>query len=59
MLEHPIKALGVHDVKVALHPEVEVTVKVNVARSAEEADIQAGKLPPLLESDEVLEDLPI
>src|SRR5438270_183862 len=41
VLDRPIKALGVHDVKVALHPEVAVTVKVNVARSPEEADLQA------------------
>jgi large subunit ribosomal protein L9 len=45
-LDHPIKTLGLHAVTVALHPEVEVTVTVNVARSQEEADIQAGKLPP-------------
>jgi large subunit ribosomal protein L9 len=30
-----------HEVKIALHPEVSVTVKVNVARSPEEADLQA------------------
>src|SRR4051794_1388028 len=41
VLDRPIKAIGVHDVKVALHPEVAVTVKVNVARSPEEADLQA------------------
>ena len=41
VLDRPIKALGVHEVKVALHPEVAVTVKVNVARSPEEADLQA------------------
>jgi large subunit ribosomal protein L9 len=41
VLDHPIKALGVHEVKIALHPEVAVTVKVNVARSPEEADLQA------------------
>jgi large subunit ribosomal protein L9 len=41
VLDHPIKAIGVHDVKIALHPEVAVTVKVNVARSPEEADLQA------------------
>jgi len=40
-LDRPIKTLGVHDVRVALHPEVVVTVKVNVARSPEEAEIQA------------------
>jgi large subunit ribosomal protein L9 len=41
VLARPIKNIGVHDVKVALHPEVAVTVKVNVARSPEEADLQA------------------
>src|SRR6476619_300402 len=41
VLDRPIKAIGMHEVKVALHPEVSVTVKVNVARSPEEADLQA------------------
>ena len=41
VLDRPIKAIGMHDVKVALHPEVAVTVRVNVARSPEEADLQA------------------
>src|SRR5437868_8690060 len=41
VLDRPIKAIGVHDVRIALHPEVSVTVKVNVARSPEEADLQA------------------
>jgi large subunit ribosomal protein L9 len=41
VLEKPIKTLGVHEVKVALHPEVIVSVKVNVARSPEEAELQA------------------
>ncbi|MEZ5935521.1 MAG: 50S ribosomal protein L9 [Alphaproteobacteria bacterium] len=40
-LDQPIKTLGVHDVRVALHPEVDVEVKVNIARSGEEAEIQA------------------
>ncbi|QEO16359.1 50S ribosomal protein L9 [Acetobacter vaccinii] len=40
-LDHPIKALGLFAVKVALHPEVVVPVTVNVARSAEEAERQA------------------
>ena len=42
VLDRPIKAIGVYDVKVALHPEVAVTVKVNVARSPEEAEMQAS-----------------
>jgi large subunit ribosomal protein L9 len=41
VLDKPIKAIGVYEVRVALHPEVSVTVKVNVARSPEEADMQA------------------
>jgi len=41
VLDRPIKAIGVYDVRVALHPEVAVTVKVNVARSPEEAEMQA------------------
>jgi large subunit ribosomal protein L9 len=40
VLDRPIKAIGVHEVRVALHPEVSVTIKVNVARSPEEADLQ-------------------
>lgn len=42
VLERPIKTIGVFDVKVALHPEVAVTVKVNVARSPDEAEQQAA-----------------
>jgi large subunit ribosomal protein L9 len=41
VLERPIKTIGVFDVKVSLHPEVAVMVKVNVARSPDEADQQA------------------
>ena len=41
VLDRPIKSIGVYDVRVALHPEVSVTVKVNVARSPEEAEMQA------------------
>jgi large subunit ribosomal protein L9 len=40
-LAHPIKTLGLHRVAVALHPEVVVEVTINVARSKEEAEIQA------------------
>jgi len=39
-LDQPIKSLGLHPLRVALHPEVSVTVTANVARSAEEAKIQ-------------------
>ena len=41
ILDKPIKALGMHTVKVSLHPEVSVDIKVNIARSPEEAELQA------------------
>ena len=41
VLDRPIKAIGLQDVKIALHPEVSVTIRVNVARSPEEAELQA------------------
>ena len=41
VLARPIKSIGMHEVKIALHPEVAVTVHVNVARSPEEAELQA------------------
>jgi len=41
VLDRPIKSIGVYEIKVALHPEVSVTVKVNVARSPEEAEMQS------------------
>ncbi len=40
MMDRPIKMLGLHPVRVALHPEVMVTVTVNVAKSEEEAEVQ-------------------
>jgi large subunit ribosomal protein L9 len=40
VLDRPIKALGIHETRVVLHPEVSVTVTVNVARTDEEARIQ-------------------
>jgi large subunit ribosomal protein L9 len=41
VLDRPIKTLGMHEVKVRLHPEVTVTVTLNIARSQDEADRQA------------------
>jgi large subunit ribosomal protein L9 len=40
-LNAPIKTIGMHTVPVALHPEVEVTITINVARNADEAERQA------------------
>jgi len=55
VLERPSKTLGVFDVKVALHPEVVTTISVNVARSPDEADLQAqgvDVMADLFEKDE-------
>ena len=41
-IETPIKELGLHSVGVNLHPEVDVTIQLNVARSPEEAELQAS-----------------
>lgn len=42
VLDKVIKVLGLHPIKVRLHPEVVVTVTANVARSEEEAELQAS-----------------
>ncbi|MFC6637833.1 50S ribosomal protein L9 [Sulfitobacter sp. JBTF-M27] len=42
VLSAPIKELGLHDVQIVLHPEVDATIQLNVARSAEEAELQAS-----------------
>ena len=47
VLDRPIKNLGLHAVKVVLHPEVSVAITVNVAQSAEEAEMQAKGIDPL------------
>jgi large subunit ribosomal protein L9 len=41
LLDRPIKTLGLHDVRIQLHPEVDVYITLNVARSQDEADLQA------------------
>jgi large subunit ribosomal protein L9 len=52
VLDRPIKTLGLHRVRVMLHPEVGVTVTANVAQSAEAAEMQKAGINPLLERDE-------
>lgn len=42
VLDQPIKELGLHPVTIVLHPEVDATITINVARSQEEAEIQAS-----------------
>ncbi|MFP4125657.1 MAG: 50S ribosomal protein L9 [Alphaproteobacteria bacterium] len=51
-IDHPIKTLGVYDIRVSLHPEVDTTLRVNVARSMEEADVQAGKAAPKADDEQ-------
>ncbi len=56
-LARPIKTVGMHDVIVRLHPEVSVTVKANVARTPEEAEMQAAgrRISRVDEDDDVVE----
>lgn len=55
-LLRPIKELGIHTLSVVLHPEVEVEISLNVARSAEEAELQAqGKSIQELAAEEEAE----
>ncbi len=42
LIRTPIKELGLHEIEVHLHPEVMVTITLNVARSPEEAELQAS-----------------
>ncbi len=55
VLTTPIKTLGVHQVAVSLHPEVEIQVGINVARSQEEAERQARGEDVTVVQDEALE----
>ena len=48
----PIKTIGMFDVTIALHPEVEVTVKANVARSDDEAELQSQGIDILAQAAE-------
>ena len=52
VLERPIKSLGLHPLRIVLHPEVSVTITTNVAQSAEEADMQAKGIDPLRAREE-------
>lgn len=52
VLDRPIKNLGLHRVRVVLHPEVAVTITANIAQSAEEAEMQAKGIDPLRRREE-------
>ena len=51
-LQRPINSIGIHPVRVDLHPEVSVNVITNVARTHEEAEIQARTGKALIHADE-------
>ena len=55
-LDRPIKSVGLHPIRVQLHPEVSVTITANVARSQEEAELQARGETIGAEDDEDDED---
>jgi large subunit ribosomal protein L9 len=55
-LNAPIKSIGLHKVPVALHPEVEITITINVARSADEAERIARGENVIARRDEPEED---
>jgi large subunit ribosomal protein L9 len=60
-LSEPIKMLGMHPVSVNLHPEVTVEVKINVARSEDEAALQArtGRSAPRVGDEEARDEIAI
>lgn len=60
-IDKAIKIIGIYPLPISLHPEIQLSVLVNVARSQEEADQQAaavkagrplGEMPPLMKADE-------
>lgn len=55
VLERPIKALGLHEVTISLHPEVQVKVTINVARTEDEAERQARGEDVTVIKDEAIE----
>ena len=57
VVDKPIKSLGIEDVRVQLHPEVSVVVKANVARSLEEAEMQAQTGQAIVGSPDEREDM--
>lgn len=60
-LDRPVKELGLHQIRIILHPEVDATITINVARSQEEAEIQAtGKtIAELRAEEEAAEELDV
>ncbi|AEV37222.1 Ribosomal protein L9 [Pseudovibrio sp. FO-BEG1] len=54
-LRAPIKTIGLHEVSIVLHPEVEVEISVNVARSEDEAERQAAGEDLTVQDDDAFE----
>ena len=52
LMDHPVKSLGFHEFRIRLHPEVDAVVTVNVARTAEEAELQAKLGRAIVSTDE-------
>jgi large subunit ribosomal protein L9 len=57
LLSMPIKTLGMHEVPIHLHPEVDVKINVNVARSPEEAERQAKGESIIAREETTMDDL--
>ena len=60
LMDRPLKDLGLHPIRVALHPEVVVNITANVAKSEEEAEIQkkaGGFVPPTTEEEPSLDEV--
>ncbi|WOI52480.1 50S ribosomal protein L9 [Parvularcula sp. LCG005] len=55
LLNAPLKELGIFDVRVSLHPEVTVNIKINIARTAEEAEAQERGENVLAKNEEEIE----
>jgi len=55
-MDHPIKTIGLHPVTISLHPEVEIEITLNVARSEEEAERQAKGEDLTKRSDDFIEE---
>jgi large subunit ribosomal protein L9 len=53
VLDRPIKALGIYETRVVLHPEVSVNVTVNIARTEDEAKLQLEQGGAILSADEM------
>jgi large subunit ribosomal protein L9 len=52
VLDRTLKTLGIHPLRAVLHPEVSVAIKVNIAQSQEEAEMQAKGIDPLRRAEE-------